>query len=102
MEIISISSEAFGMFVSKIQQFRGRVLALCHRHRARRMGDWLDNQDVCLLLNISPRTLQSYRDSGRIGFSRINHKIYYKLSDVQGLLQPDGSRNENNKNDKSK
>lgn len=25
-------------------------------------GDWLDNQDVCQILNISPRTLQTLRD----------------------------------------
>ena len=28
------------------------------------LDDWLDNQDVCQMLNISPRTLQTLRDNG--------------------------------------
>nr|WP_255561855.1 helix-turn-helix domain-containing protein [Dysgonomonas sp. Marseille-P4677] len=39
------------------------------------------------MLHISPRTLQTYRDTGRISFSRINHKIYYRVSDIEKFLQ---------------
>jgi len=56
-------------------------------------GEWLDNQDVILLLDISPRTLQSYRDRGVLSFSQIGNKCYYKLSDVKQLLE--NSRREN-------
>lgn len=48
---------------------------------------WLDNEDVCRMLNISKRTLQSYRDPGKLAFSQINHKIYYKPEDVEAFLQ---------------
>lgn len=89
MKIINMSSEAFDEIMSKFQSFRDNVLALCQKYKSKGLDEWLDNQDVCLRLNISPRTLQSYRDSGRIGFSRINHKIYYTLSDVEKLLQSD-------------
>ena len=46
----------------------------------------LDNQEVCLMLQISKRTLQSYRDTGKIPFSMIGHKCYYKESDITELL----------------
>jgi len=46
----------------------------------------LDNQEVCLMLQISKRTLQSYRDTGKIPFSIIGHKCYYKESDIAELL----------------
>lgn len=36
-----------------------------------------DNQDVCLLLNISKRTLQRYRDNG-LKYHTILHKTYYR------------------------
>ena len=45
-----------------------------------------DNQDLCMLLQISKRTLQSYRDTGKIPFSIIGHKCYYKESDITELL----------------
>lgn len=49
--------------------------------------EWLDNQQVCLLLNISPRTLQSHRDKGILPYSQTGHKCYYKKSDVEKLMQ---------------
>ena len=46
----------------------------------------MDNQDVCLRLNISPRTLQTLRDTGKLAYSQIQHKIYYKAEDVEKLV----------------
>lgn len=86
MEIVNIEKNALERLRSRFLDFKEQVLKLCNQHRMRKMGDWLDNQDVCLLLNISSRTLQTYRDTGKIGFSRINHKMYYKASDVEELL----------------
>ena len=48
--------------------------------------EWLDNEAVCRRLGISKRTLQSYRDTGKIPFSIIGHKCYYKESDIAELL----------------
>ena len=50
------------------------------------LDDWLDNQDVCQMLNISPRTLQTLRDNGTLAYSQINRKVYYKLEDVEHIL----------------
>ncbi len=94
MEIISIDKETFEDMVIRFQNFKDRITSLCNKHKSKDINDWLDNQDVCLLLNISPRTLQSYRDMRKIGFSQINHKIYYKVSDIEKLLQ---SNNTNSK-----
>lgn len=48
---------------------------------------WLDNQEVCLMMNITKRTLQTYKDKGLLPYSKLNRKNYYKLSDVQTLLK---------------
>ncbi|UOK42125.1 MULTISPECIES: helix-turn-helix domain-containing protein [Flavobacterium] len=47
---------------------------------------FLDNQEFLLLLKISKRTAQTWRDEGRISFSQVGNKIYYKLSDVEKLM----------------
>jgi hypothetical protein len=60
--------------------------SFCRLHGDKDSNEWLDNQDVCLLLNISPRTLQTLRDNGTLAFSRINHKIYYKAQDVEKIV----------------
>ncbi len=46
----------------------------------------MDNQDVCLRLDISPRTLQTLRDTGRLAFTQIQRKIYYRPEDVEKLM----------------
>lgn len=48
---------------------------------------WIDGQDVMQTLHISQRTLQSLRDGGVLPYSRINGKFYYKVSDLEKLLE---------------
>lgn len=48
---------------------------------------WIDNQDVMQMLHISPRTLQTYRSNGTIPYSKVNGKFYYKVTDIEELLQ---------------
>lgn len=47
---------------------------------------WIDGQDVMQTMHISKRTLQSLRDSGTLPFSRINGKFYYKVVDIEAML----------------
>jgi hypothetical protein len=47
----------------------------------------LDNQDLCLLLNCSKRTVQYYRSKGWLPFKRIDQKTYYLESDVQKFIR---------------
>ena len=48
---------------------------------------WLDNQEVCLLLKVSPRTLQTLRDNGTLAYTQICHKTYYKPEDVESIIR---------------
>ena len=48
---------------------------------------WLDNQEVCLLLKVSPRTLQTLRDNGTLAYTQICHKTYYKPGDVESIIR---------------
>ena len=50
----------------------------------------LDNQDLCLMLHVSPRTLQRYRSEGLLPFVKRGQKIYYKASDVQKFVYKNG------------
>ncbi|MCI7307748.1 MAG: helix-turn-helix domain-containing protein [Alistipes senegalensis] len=61
------------------------VDALCVPLRRKR-DKWLDNCETCRLLNVSARTMQTYRDTGKLPYSQINNKIYYKASDVETFL----------------
>lgn len=86
MEIVNIDAQTFETMLSKFESFSRRVEQLYLLHGEKGTNDWLDNQDVCLLLNISPRTLQTFRDNGTLAYTQINHKIYYKSSDVEKMV----------------
>lgn len=86
MEIVSIEKRTFEAMVAKFDQFARRMDAICHRHGEKTMSEWMNNQDVCQMLNISPRTLQTLRDNGTLAFSQINHKTYYRPEDVKRIV----------------
>jgi len=53
---------------------------------------WIDGQDVMHTMHISKRTLQSLRDNGTLPYSRINGKFYYKVADIENLLESNYSQ----------
>lgn len=54
---------------------------------------WLDNQDVSMALHLSKRTLQTLRDNGTLPYARIQNKIYYKVMDINAMLESNYYRN---------
>lgn len=82
MEVVTIQSEAFNQIVEKIEAVQKRLDAKEKQPKE----IWLDNQELMQTLKISKRTAQHYRDSGIISFSQVGNKIYYRLSDVEALL----------------
>lgn len=50
------------------------------------LEDWIDNYDVMEMLHISRRTLQTLRSNGKVQFSKIGRKIYYRRQDIQNML----------------
>ena len=83
MEVVTIQSQAFQDLVGKLDAINHRLTAKEKEPKEK----WLDNQELMLMLKISKRTAQHYRDSGLISFSQVGNKIYYKLSDVEELLK---------------
>ena len=45
-----------------------------------------DNQDLCMLLQISKRTLQRYRSEGALSYKTLGKKTYYSETDVLDFL----------------
>ena len=86
MEFVGIEKQLFEELVHKFEYFEHRVMEICNWENDRALHKWMDNQDVCRMLNISPRTLQTLRDNGTLAYSQINHKTYYRPEDVQRIV----------------
>ena len=52
----------------------------------------LDNQDMCLLLGVTKRTMARYRQRKLVRYYIIAGKVYYKASEVQEFLKKKGKR----------
>ena len=86
MEIISIEMDLLDSLLANLNDLADTAERLC-RAQDYSMEKWMDNEDVCVLLDISKRTLQTYRDSGKITFSQIEQKMYYKPQDVAAFVE---------------
>ena len=86
-EFVIISKDVFEERVGKFNHFSDRVNEILGKREEGRLSRWMDNQDVCQQLRISPRTLQTLRDNGTLAYSQIGHKILYKPEDVLRIVQ---------------
>jgi hypothetical protein len=87
MEIISMDLKVFNALVKHIENMEEKVEALYSRQQDLGLKRWLNDQDICEILNITKRTLQTYRENGLLPYSRIKYKVFYRPADVEKLLQ---------------
>ena len=97
MEVVSIERSTYEELLTSFNSFVTQMKAMAGKGTDKRLGEWLDNQDVCQILNISPRTLQTLRQNGTLAYSQIEHKIYYKPEDVERILYVVAGRDKNSK-----
>jgi len=86
MEVITIDSSAFKQIMEKLKSLEDKFIELKDKAGSPLKEKWLDNSEVMILLKISRRTLQMYRDENLIAYSQIGNKIYYKTSDIESFL----------------
>lgn len=86
MEIINVESRTWEMMMATLKNFAEKVEALCTVTGDKSLKKWLDNQEVCEILGISKRTLQTYRDNGTLSYTQIGHKMYYRPKDLESLI----------------
>lgn len=84
MEIVAIEKRTFEQMMQRFEDFTKQINMLCGKNRSNE--NWLDNKQVCKLLRISLRTLQTYRDTGVLPFSQIGRKCYYKVTDIEQFI----------------
>ena len=82
MEVITIESQAYKNIMEKLEEY-GRKSS---SENDKPKETIVSNQEFLQLMKISKRTAQSWRDEGRISFSQIGGKIYYKREDIEDML----------------
>lgn len=57
--------------------------------------NWIDQEVICDILKVTPRTLSTYREKRLIPYSQIGGKYFYKLSDIEKYLDQQAIKKEN-------
>ncbi|MCX6210038.1 MAG: helix-turn-helix domain-containing protein [Bacteroidetes bacterium] len=83
MEAVILTKDQYTDLLAKIDNINAQLNSKADAKKE----TFLDNQEFLQLMKISKRTAQTWRDEGKISFSQVGSKIYYKLSDVEKLLQ---------------
>ena len=83
MLVITMESEAYKSLVQKLDSIEAKTAPKPQSPE----NTWLDNQELCLFLKVTPRTLQNYRDHGILPYTQIGGKIFYRQSDVFKVLE---------------
>jgi excisionase family DNA binding protein len=87
MKIIDSKAAEVNTFIASLDEMLGRIQTLIGNRSLYPNGEkYLTNRDVCRMLQVSPRTLQKWRDEKIIPFSRLRGKIIYRESDIAEWL----------------
>lgn len=87
MEIINIEARTFEAMMNRFEALTQRVETICREYSGNDKKQWLDNQEVCAILNVSKRKLQYLRDTGELGYTMVAHKVFYRPEDVQQMIE---------------
>jgi hypothetical protein len=83
MEAVILTKDQYTELLAQLQNISQQLNSKADNKKE----TFMDNQEFLQLMKISKRTAQTWRDEGKISFSQVGSKIYYKLSDVEKLLQ---------------
>lgn len=84
--VVVIERKTFEKIMVHFNRLASRVEEICHKSEAKHLGEWLDSAEVCCILQVSPRTLQTLRSNGTLAYSQIVRKVYYRAEDVQRII----------------
>ena len=87
MDIIAIEKESFDSFKKELERIASLVPKQPYSKTLFIEQEWIEGKELATSLNLPPRRLQHLRESGRLSFSTIGKKIYYRISEVRSLLE---------------
>jgi len=86
MEIVSIEAKTFEE-MNKTLNSLIRTAKNKDEPTCKKLDEWIDNQDTCILMDVSPRKLQTLRCTGVIPYSKIDRKVYYKKAEIMQYME---------------
>jgi len=81
------NNNEFQQIMDKLEQIEAMLEKLTTKKDSLKTEELMDNYDMCVLLGITKRTLQRYRQKGVVPYYMMKGKPYYKPAEVQECLK---------------
>jgi len=87
MDLITKNNEIYLSFLRKIEEMDNAVSEILQNAQPAQGNEhYLTDRELSKLLNISRRSLQEYRSTGKISYYMIGGKVLYRESEIDDLL----------------
>jgi len=88
MDLITRNNEKVTDFLDSLQQILSSIETAFNNSIPSLNGEkYLTDKEVSEKLKVSRRTLQDYRNQGRIAYIQLGGKILYRESDIEKMLE---------------
>lgn len=86
MEYITLEKSVYEAMVSSLRKARTALHDTIARISHRTTDEWIDNETAQSILRKSPRSMQSLRSVGKIGYSLVEGRVFYPASEIGRIL----------------
>ena len=90
MDIVILEKSAFEQLLAEARQLAQRVESLSRKCQDKRFQKWLTGEEVCAILKISQRSLQTLRSKHKICYPQLGRKFYYRPEEVELVIRQSG------------
>ena len=84
--IVIINESTFVKWTKSVERLQGLLRNQEQQVRNRKATEWIGTDEVCRMLGIGKRTVHAMREPGELPYSKLEHKIYYRMDDIIRLL----------------
>ena len=85
--IVIINESTFTKWMEQVKE----LLSVLHFHeqlmKNKGIGTWLDTSEVCAMLNLSKRLVQSMRERDELPYTKIEGRIYHRADDIVKMME---------------
>ena len=86
MEFVCIEAKTFMEMNEALEAVAKKMCETCGKD-THGMDDWIDNQEACMLMDVSPGKMLQLCRSRSIPYSYIDRKVYYKRQDIIRFME---------------
>lgn len=87
MDYVVIERVVYDAILARVDECARGLESLMRLYAPKNPDDWVDNNTAQSILKLGLRSLQTMRSSGKIGYSIIDGKVFYPMSEIDRLLK---------------